>query len=463
MVGRKFTLGMGMVVAAAATVALFPATNAVADYAPTSNDVVGVGSDTLQQLGDFVADGDFTGNPGYNSAGNKNKFISIDATADANTRLSYGVQGVGGAYNATTNTGGCAPGTGGTKGSGNQNVNHTDTPCVQNPSIVLRAKKSPVQRPNGSGAGFNLLVQDTNTSTGLGKGWVDFARASSPRTPGGTTYDSVTVGVDKLAMLSSDTTTTNAAALTLSQITSIYNCSVTHWNELGGSFTSTDSIVPLVPQVGSGTRSSFLGAISVGTPGPCVQNVEENDPEAIQAAQYITYTGTSGSVTQAGAKGAMDNAIEPMSQGRLNLFQGKLSDGTGNGVGGYFKDPSCPFAPAISTANAPQCTTGATLAPNVTFWSAGWNTDRNLYIYFRHQDFLGSKKFQPGGSLNWIRTMLYNPCPNPGVGDPTCTVDPVSGREYGPGGAPWIASGAGQANISASGIVPAYAFTPGGA
>jgi PBP superfamily domain len=393
-----------------------------------------VGSDTLQQLGDFVADGDFLGDLGYNSAGNKNKFISIDATADANTRLAYGAQGLGP---------NCAPGTGGTAGTGNDNANHSNSPCTLNPTVVLRAGKSPQQRPNGSGAGYNLLVADTNAN-GTGKGLVDFSRASSAR-GSNALFDSVTVGTDPLAILSSSTS--NAVALSASELNSIYACTVTTWNDpaIGGSSSAT--IVPLLPQVGSGTRSSFLSAIGNPTLGSCVVNVEENDPEAIQSSSSPA------------------NAIEPMSAGRLNLFQGKLSDGTSNGVGGYFKDPSCPFPPAESAAPAPQCTTGATLAPDVKLWTTGsphtgsiFDVTRNLYIYFRHADIDSTKKFQPGGSLNWVRTMLYNPCPTPG--GPTCVV--VNGVEYGPGGPPYVATGPGQALISASGITPAYAYTPGG-
>ena len=78
---------------------------AFADYAPTNKDVVGVGSDTLQYLVDFAADGDQLGDPGYNTAGNKFKLVDFDARADANARLAYGPQGVG--------TGQCAPGDGG--------------------------------------------------------------------------------------------------------------------------------------------------------------------------------------------------------------------------------------------------------------------------------------------------------------------------------------------------------------
>src|SRR5262245_38880881 len=85
---------------------------AYADYAPAGKDVVGVGSDTLQYLVDFAADGDQLGDPGYNTTASKFKLINFDATADANARLAYGSPGVG--NNSAT---ACPPGTGGTAGT----------------------------------------------------------------------------------------------------------------------------------------------------------------------------------------------------------------------------------------------------------------------------------------------------------------------------------------------------------
>jgi hypothetical protein len=99
----------------------------------------------------------------------------------------------------------------------------------------------------------------------------------------------------------------------------------------------------------------------------------------------------------------------------------------------------------------------------VKFWDSGTNPtafqiSRPLYIYFRHADIDSTKKFQPSSALNWVRTMLYNPCPTPGV--PPCVT--VGGVEYGAGGPPYVATAAGQAVISASGIVPAYLYTASG-
>lgn len=422
---KKLSVGVGVISAAMSAFALLPATLAHADYAPSASDVVGVGSDTLQTGIDFVGDGDFLGDPGYN-ANKKNKFISIDATADANTRLAYGTGAVNGP---------CTPGTGAVAGTGNQNTTHVEStsPCVLNPTVVLRQGKSPIQRPNGSGAGFNLLKADTDAAGNSIGNLVDFSRASSART-GGVNFDSLQIGNDPLGMLTSSTTNATKT-LSVAQLKAIYTCTLTDWGVANGGAANNNIIKPLLPQLGSGTRSYFLGQIGVTeaniTSGNCVTAVEENDPEAIDATGAAT----------------APNAIEPMSLSRLDLFQGKLSDGTTNGVGGYFKDPSC--AGLVTTPAA--CTTANnTVNPNVKLWN---NTDpvpsdggttfykvRPLYIYFRHADLASTKPFQPGTSTNWIKTMLYNP-----------------------GGAtPYICSGAGQALLSAAGIDPACNYSAGG-
>ena len=37
------------------------------------------------------------------------------------------------------------------------------------------------------------------------------------------------------------------------------------------------------------------------------------------------------------------DAIEPISQGRLDLYKGVTTTGTSGGIGGYFLDPSCAY------------------------------------------------------------------------------------------------------------------------
>lgn len=434
----KLGLATACTFAVSLTLAAQPAT---ADYAPVARDVVGVGSDTVQYASDFVADGDFLGDGGYNALGNKYKVINFDATPDANARLAYGPNGVG--------TGQCSPGNGSTAGTGNGTTSHADQPCTLNPTVVLQAGLNPVQRPNGSGGGAKAIFGDTGDL-------IDYSRSSSAQ--GGTLgagFDSVTIGTDPLAILTASTT--NAVPLSATQLNLIYACTDTTWASVGSSGTgSGDTIIPVVPQVGSGTRSSFLSAIGNPTLGGCVKTAEENDPTAI-AAQTTP-----------------SDAIEPMSGGRLNLYLGKLGNGqpnAGNGAGtseGYFRDPSC--ALQVVTGN---CTSGSkTIIPAVTLMTTGtptscasdctlFDVSRPLYIYFRVSDIDSAVPFQPGGTLNWVRTLLYNPCPdNPPVAGDGCSN--VGGTEFGPGGAPYYDESFGQALISAAGINPTYAVTVGG-
>ncbi|MCX6460051.1 MAG: hypothetical protein NTZ03_07050 [Actinobacteria bacterium] len=426
---KKLAVVAGTVGALALT--LLTAAPASADYAPGPDDVVGVGSDTVQYAIDFLADGDYTGSTGYN-LGQRNRVINFDATPDANARLAYGAGGLNGTTTANSN---CAPGTGATVGTGNQTTTHTgDRPCGLNPTIVLRAGLKPVQRPNGSGAGFKALKADVTASTHN----IDFARASSAQTSNGSntaTYDSVKVGTDGLAMLSA--LTTNAVALSAAQLKSIYECTATTWTAVGG--VSSATIVPILPQVGSGTRSSFISLIgstdSAIVAAGCAINAEENDPEAVNGNP---------------------NAIEPMSSGRLYMYQGKLSDGSATGQGGYFTDPSCAYAVTTPTA----CTTTKVLTPDVTYWTTGtpssgslFNSSRTLYVYFRDADINSTKAFQPGSTRNWLRTLFYNPCSGTDLAGATISVGAgncTGGGTYGPGGAPYLKNNG--ALLSAAGI-----------
>src|ERR1035441_7059476 len=94
-----------------------------ADYGPQPGDVVGVGGDTPQYALQFVADGDYNGDAGFNSAGAYNRLVTFNATADANGRS---------AYTNSVTTGAAS------------------TPL--NPTDVLRAGTFPVQRVQSSGA-----------------------------------------------------------------------------------------------------------------------------------------------------------------------------------------------------------------------------------------------------------------------------------------------------------------------
>jgi ABC-type phosphate transport system substrate-binding protein len=335
---------------------------AFADYAPSSSDVVGVGSDTVQNMMDFISDGDNAGDAGFNSTGAVNKVVSFDATPDANDRAGY--------------------------------LNGSTSAALKplNPTVVLRAGSSPIQRPNGSGAGIAALLADTGAQE-----QISFVRASrAPKASEestmvsnqGTQLHTVEISDDPLEIAyASASSNIPAGGLSVAQLTAIYSCTDTKWTQVGG--TSGDTIIPLIPQSGSGTRTTFLADISVTTPGPCVQTVEENDPTSI--------TGSS----------APADTIAPFSTGRLNLYNNS-----------YFKDPTVAFpgasgylAPGIKTQPGCTAASGADECTGTAHRAASdggnvYDDVRALYIIFRQKDVTSTTPFVTGSSLNWAKTLF---------------------------------------------------------
>jgi ABC-type phosphate transport system substrate-binding protein len=146
-------------------------------------------------------------------------------------------------------------------------------------------------RPNGSGAGITQLQQKLKTTNGTDY-CVDLARASrNIKSTDGTGIASVLFAKDLITYATNsggngvtnltDTDLTAIFECNASLIKSTYSGAVT-WSEVGG--TSTDAIIPVLPQSSSGTRSQWLSDIGVTTPGSCVVNgayngtaIEENE------------------------------------------------------------------------------------------------------------------------------------------------------------------------------------------
>ena len=261
---KKLAVAAGA--AGALALSLVTASPASADYAPSSGDLVGVGSDTLQYAGDFLADGDHLGDSGYNSQGFVNKWVNFDATADANARFAYGAQGA-----ATS----CAPGTGTNTGTGNLNANTTgNTVCQQNPTIVLRSGLSPVLRPNGSGAGVKALVKDQLA----GAGNIDYARASSSQLSSlGTAanYGTVTIGSERLEIMAK--TTGNAVALSDAQLSKIYTASAS----------ANNSFSPATYGCAKWGDIKGWNAVTTATPAAATTSITVTNGTGIAANQYV--------------------------------------------------------------------------------------------------------------------------------------------------------------------------------
>jgi ABC-type phosphate transport system substrate-binding protein len=219
------------------------AVKVVAANSPAENDAVGVGSDTIQNVLDqFAAD--------YNP--------TVSATA---THL-Y-------SWDATN------PLTG-----------------AIGDSIPEKTDCSSIPRPDGSSAGITQLITFTKSTSG--PFCTNYARSSRARAstdpayaPGGIAF--VDLAGDAVTW-SAQATTNAPATLTTAQLAAIYNCTDTNWSQVGG---ANAPIHAFIPQSGSGTRSFFLSAIGVATPGSCVSddggllqenegvNPVLNDPNAI--------------------------------------------------------------------------------------------------------------------------------------------------------------------------------------
>ena len=354
--------GLGAVVLAASAVG-----NASADLQPRGTDAVGVGSDTVQYVVDFLADGNPAGAGGYNTTNNARRIVSFDATADASGRAGY------------------------------QNGTSSTVPF----SAVLRANKKPVTRPNGSGAGISAFNTDTTVPY-----QINFVRSSRlPSVAEQTTATTAGFGglhvyriaTDGLQIAVNSTAGTGAggaggttansnapAGLSCNELVQIYKGTYKTWSDVP-SYTGpapADGIVPIMPQAGSGTQKDFaadLQACNGGTAvtlGGNVVTSEEHDPAAI--TNIAAHTDINGNPVN-----KLD-AIAPFSTGRDKLIDT-----------GYF---------------------GTTPGPNTVFLLNGASPDglaptsyllaRNLYIICRDNDVTSATPFQVGGALNMVNTLF---------------------------------------------------------
>lgn len=344
-----------------------------ADYGPSGydpatgkGDVVCVGSDTLQFLGNFLADGSPFGHAGFNANGSKHdKLVSVDATGDATARFSY----------AETQTA------------------TSVTPSALDPTVVLRAQQVPAQRPNGSGAGYNALINDVTTTA---QEKINCVRGSSY--PSQNNFNSavnngwgglhvVRAATETLAVAAANTT--NApAGLSDAELVPIYQGVSQTWGDIPGYAGPCPAcaIVPMVPQVGSGTRNTFLGdlqTINGGIPvvlGPNVkQNIEENDPFSI----------TGLSPTDA------PNAIVPFSGGRLNLWNK-----------GYIHNPHTAFNNNPFPGGATQTPGVSQLLGTAPDGNVAYSDVRGLFISWRASDDNAPFWSNNSTTANWVHVLF---------------------------------------------------------
>jgi ABC-type phosphate transport system substrate-binding protein len=356
-VRQRRVLKLGLVGMMATGLTLVGGARAWADYAPQPGDVVGVGGDTPQYALQFLADGDYNGDAGFNSAGAYNRLVTFNATADANGRSAY--------TNSVT----------------------TGVPSVAlNPTDVLRAGTYPVQRVQSSGAAIAALLADTSTPEVINFVFSASEPTAAQQTQAGTQgwgyLHVVEIGTDSV-QIAADSAATNApAGLSAAELLGIYTGTYTTWNQLpGNSGGSSATIIPLIPPSGSSIYKTFVADLKTAngnvapTLSASVKTVEQNDPTAITGASSPA------------------NAIVPFSAARLALWND-----------GYFHNPATVFPGGTALTAGVKLLSGA--APDAGAVYASPITD---YVIFRQSDATSAAPFEPGGAHNWVQTLFSNP------------------------------------------------------
>jgi ABC-type phosphate transport system substrate-binding protein len=223
---NKLVTGAAVVAAATALTAGVALADPPSGVTPKATDVIGVGSNTTEYMLDQLT-------TNYNASHKSGaRIYSYDALANAASTTSS---------NITTKKG-----------------------CKAIP------------RPNGSSAGIAALAENIKD----GKDYcIDFARSSRAEKatdPPGLNF--VPLALDNVSYASLSKGSNAPTNLTTKDLTEIYSCTVTKWNQVGG--TSSATIKPYLPQPGSGTLAFFEAAIGVTSPGSCVtqpNTLEENE------------------------------------------------------------------------------------------------------------------------------------------------------------------------------------------
>jgi ABC-type phosphate transport system substrate-binding protein len=333
-------------------------TPAGADVQPQATDAVAVGSDTVQYVADFVADGSPTGLNGFNTTSAR-RIFTFDATGDASGRASY--------------------------------QNGTSTALAG--TVVLRAGQKPVTRPNGSGAGIAALLADSTNQ-------IDFVRSSRlPKAAEQTAAagfggihvfriatDGLQIAVNASAPSTQDWN--GPAGLSAAELINIYNGTYKRWSDVP-SYTGpapADAIVPILPQTGSGTRNDFLADLKAANGGvdvplaSTVKTSEEHDPTAISALASGTLTFADSTTAPYTKK----DALAPFSTGRDKLIDT-----------GYFGTTPAPNTVYLLNGAAPD---GAA--------ATSYLLARSLYLLARQTDVTSTTPFAAGGSSNLVNTLF---------------------------------------------------------
>ena len=136
--------------------------------------------------------------------------------------------------------------------------------------ITTKAGATPITRPAGGNAGVSALLADTTGS-------IDFARTTTPKKTDGS-QNSLTFFAfarDEITWAAVPSTQT-PANLTAAQLTSIYTCQTTNWNQISSKLKSA-TIHPYLPSSTFAQRTFFEGALGItdAQVGSCVGTLAE--------------------------------------------------------------------------------------------------------------------------------------------------------------------------------------------
>lgn len=275
--------------------------------APAANDIVGVGSDTSEHALNALSNA-------YNATGPADKLYSWDAT-------------------------GSSP-------------------------ITTKAGCSPINRPNGSGAGITALIADGTAHC------VDFARSS--RKPSGTeaqNYAFIEFARDSLSYATAATSKV-PATLTTQALHDLYASTAG---------TAACTWTAYLPQAGSGTRSFFLTSIGLteATKGTCAKDTAPSGP--VQEHNPAALIGN-------------PDALAPFSVGRAIPF---VADIKVNSVDDSTNPGTTNTIAKVNPVNAQLPRVGE---PSITAY------DRPLFNVVRQADLEADKYVNLFSSIGWICT-----------------------------------------------------------
>ncbi|HEY0473405.1 MAG TPA: hypothetical protein VGD34_17145 [Kribbella sp.] len=176
-------------------------------------------------------------------------------------------------------------------------------------TITPRAGAAAIARPDGSTKGIQELCKTGTT--------VDSARSSSgPATPAiCADLKYLKYAEDHLRWMA-NSGVTGVTQLTDAQLNGIYQCKAgfRDWHDINPAIPVGSTIVPLIPQTGSGTRKEWAARVGITDPNvlpACVTDqsntVQEHDPTPVKNTAF---------------------SIAPVSEGRYNLLTAAQKTGT---------------------------------------------------------------------------------------------------------------------------------------